>query len=64
MTRPANVEEHEWSRAVMQARQDPHRLARLVRSGTVMRQRGVKALPLPPLVNTAIKPKRKKRGKK
>lgn len=60
-TRPDNVDEQDWKRAVMKARQDPHRLARLVRDGTVMRKRGEKALPLPPRVNTAIRPKRKKR---
>ena len=64
--KPRNVSDEAWQAAVATAKEDPHRLARLVRSGRVRRVPGERALPLPPpppRVNTAIRPNRKNRKK-
>jgi hypothetical protein len=66
VTRPDGVTDSEWARATDTARQDRHRLARLVRSGRVRRDptaRTVLPLPAPPR-NPTIRPNRKKKRSK
>lgn len=50
----------EWQEAEAKARKDRLRLATLVATGQVMRVRGERAIVLPPRVNTAIRPNKRK----
>ena len=65
MTRPANVTDEAWDRAVMQAKRDPHRARALLSRGVLLRNgdRNPMRLPDPPR-NPTIRPNKKKARKR
>lgn len=64
MRKPEGVSDAAWGEAAQKASRDRLRLANLVARGLVMRRRGEPALALPPRVNTAVRPNRKRKGKR